>query len=156
MNFGLFYEHKDEEYHLVSFMHMKYWLVDIQYIGNIKKNKFKLENIIKLSTNVRRIRKAAKSFKISTNVLEIKAKEENCTTADKKDIISLLQAFYVYTQILVFLTASSNKLQLQLALDKYIKHLMIFWEIYTWDLVQVYHFNFHQARILKGMDNLQI
>lgn len=52
----------------------EYQLVDIQYISNIEKNKFKLKNIMKLSTNIRRTRKAAKSLKISINNFEIEAK----------------------------------------------------------------------------------
>ncbi len=67
---------------------------------------------MKLSTSVRRTREAAKSLKIGTNGLEIEAKEEDCTTADAKGITPLLRAFHVYTQILVFLAASGNKLQL--------------------------------------------
>ena len=98
----------------------------------MKKNKFKPENIMKLSTSVRRTREAAKSLKIGTNGLEIEAKED-CTTADAKGITSFLQAFHVYTQILVFLAAPGNKLQLQLALGKHAEHLMMLWEMYTWD-----------------------
>ena len=106
---------------------------------------------MKFSTSVRRNREVAKSLKIGINGLEIEAKEENCTTADAKGIIPLLRAFHVYTQILVFLAAPGNKLQLQLALGKYVEHLMMLWEIYTWDSVRAYHFDFHQARILEGI-----
>ena len=55
-------------------------------------------------------KKAAKSLKIGTNGLEIETKEEDYTTADAKCIILLLQAFHVYTQILIFLAAPGNKL----------------------------------------------
>lgn len=55
-------------------------------------------------------------MKIGTNDLEIEAKQEDCTTAD---VIPLVRAFHVYTQILVFLAAPAIKLQLQLALGKY-------------------------------------
>ena len=147
----MFYEHEGEESHLVPFMH-EYRSVDIQYIPDIKKNKFKPENIKKLSTSVRRTRKAAKSLKIGTSGLEIEAKEEDCTTADAKGIIPLLRAFYVYTQIFVFLASSGNELPLQLALSQYAEHLMM-WEVYNGDSVREYHFDFHQARILKGIDN---
>ena len=88
-NFGLFYEHEDEESHLVPLMR-KYHLVDIQYIRNMKKNMFKPESIMKLSTSVRRTRESAKSFKIGTNSLEIEAKEKDYTMANKKGIIPLL------------------------------------------------------------------
>ena len=123
-NFGSFYEHKGEKSHLVPLMR-EYRSVDIQYIRDIKKNKFKPENTMKLSTSVRRIREAAKSLRIGTSGLEIEAKEENCTTADAKGIIPLLWAFHIYLQILIFLDAPGNKLQLQLALGKFAKHLIM-------------------------------
>ena len=103
----------------------KYRSVDIQYIRDIKKNKFKPKNIMKLSTSVRHTIEVAKGLKISSNGLEIETKEENCTTADTKGIIPLLRAFHIYTQILVFLAASGIKLQLQLAFGKYAKHLIM-------------------------------
>ena len=122
--FGLFYKHKDEESYLVSFI-CKYCLVDIQYIQDIKKNKFKPENIMKLSTSIKRIKKVAKSLKISISGLEIKAKEDNYTTPDAKSIILLFCVFHIYTQILIFLVTLGIKLQFHLALRKYPKHLMM-------------------------------
>ena len=86
---------------------------------------------MKLSNSVRRTRKAAKSLKIGTSGLENEAKEEDCTTADAKGIFALLRAFHLYAQILIFLAAPGNKLQLQLARGKYAEHLMMLWEMYT-------------------------
>lgn len=60
--------------------------MDIQYICDIRENKFKSEKIMKLSISVRYTKKAAKSLKIDTNDMEIKAKEENCTIEDVKGI----------------------------------------------------------------------
>ncbi len=131
----------------------EYRWVDIQFIWDIKKNKFKLENITKLSTSIRRTKKAAKSLKIGTSNLEIEAKEEDCTTTDFKTIIPLLQAFHIYTQILIFLAPPDIKLQLQWALGEYVENLMMLREIYTWDSVREYHFNFHQDQILEDIDN---
>lgn len=65
---------------------------------------------MKLNTSVRRIREAAKSLKIDTNYFEIRAKEENCITADTKSIILLVQTFDIYIQIFVFLPTPRNKL----------------------------------------------
>lgn len=95
-NFGLFDEHEGTESHLVFFM-CEYCSVNIKYIWDINKNKFKPENIMKLSTSVKRTRKAAKSLKIGTSGLEIKAKEKDCTTVDDEGVIFFLQAFHVYT-----------------------------------------------------------
>lgn len=88
----------------------KYLLVNIQYISNIKKNKFKPENIIKLTTNIKHIKKMAKSLKISINNLEIKTKKEDCIIANTKDIILLFQVFYIYMQIFIFFTTLKIKL----------------------------------------------
>lgn len=65
---------------------------------------------MKLSTSVRRTKIAAKSLKIDTSNLEIKAKEEDCTIRDTKSIILLLQASYIYIEIFIFLAAPGNKL----------------------------------------------
>ena len=68
--------------------------------------------MMKFSTSIRRTRKTAKSLKIDINGLKIQAKEEDCFTADAKNIIFFLQVFHVYTQIFVFLATPGNKLQL--------------------------------------------
>lgn len=65
---------------------------------------------MKLSTCIRRIREVAKSLKIDTNNLEIEAKEKDCISVDPNNIILLFQAFYIYTQIFVFLAIPGNKL----------------------------------------------
>lgn len=52
LNFNIFYKYKGEKSHLISFIY-KYQLVVIQDICNIKKNKFKPKNIMKLSTSIR-------------------------------------------------------------------------------------------------------
>lgn len=67
---------------------------------------------MKLSISVRYIEEVAKNLKIDTNGPEIKTKGEYYTIADVKSIIPLLQAFHIYTQILVFMAALGNKLQL--------------------------------------------
>lgn len=68
--------------------------------------------MMKFGTSVKLGREVAKSLYIDTHNLKIKVKEENCTTSDAKDIIFLLQALHVYTQIVVFFTSLSEKLQL--------------------------------------------
>lgn len=86
---------------------------------------------MKFSTSPRHIRKKAKSLKIDTSGLEIKTEKEDNTTPDANSIILLFQTFNIYAQILIFLAVSSNKQQLQLALGKYDKYLIMLWEIYT-------------------------
>ncbi len=38
---------------------------------------------------------------------------------------------------------------------QYVEYQMMLWEIYTWDSVRAYHFDFHQARISEGIDDAQ-
>lgn len=85
----MFNEYKRKKSHLVPLMY-KYQLVNIQYLYNIKKNKLKPKNIIKLNTSIRYNREVAKSLKIGINGLEIKAKEKDCTTVDVKSINFIL------------------------------------------------------------------
>lgn len=109
LNLSLFYQHEDKKSHLIPFIR-KYWLVNIWYIHDIKKDKFKLKNIMILSISIIYIRKIAKSLKIGTNNLEIEDKEKDYIIINVKIIILFLQVFYVYTQIFIFLVAPSNKL----------------------------------------------
>ena len=91
----------------------------------MKKNKFKPENIIKLCTSVTHAKEVAKSRRIVTRGLEIEAKEEDYTTANAKSIILFLQAFHLFAKIIIFLATLSNKLLLQLVLNKYGEHLIM-------------------------------
>lgn len=88
-NFSLIYKYKNEKSHLISFI-QKYLLKNIQYICDIKKNKFKSENIIKLNNSIRYIRKAARSLKISISNLKIKAKKKDYIFSNIKNIIFIL------------------------------------------------------------------
>lgn len=67
---------------------------------------------MKLNISVIYTRKDDKSLTIRTENEKIEVKEENSTTVNARDIISPIQAFYVDTQILVFLAILTNKLQL--------------------------------------------
>ena len=52
-----------------------------------------MENIMKLSTSIKQIKKVAKSLIINTSRLEIEAKKEDCTITNTKGIIPLLRLF---------------------------------------------------------------
>lgn len=57
--------------------------------------------------------------------MEIEVKEKDYITADAKDIILFLQAFFIYIQIFIFLAIPGIKLQFWLAFEKYAKYLMM-------------------------------
>lgn len=78
-----------------------------------------MENIIKVSISIKHTKEATKNLKIDIINIEIKVKKENYTILDARYIIPLLQTFYVYIQIHIFLAAYGNKLQIQLALGRY-------------------------------------
>lgn len=107
-NFGLIYKYKSEKSYLVRLIR-GYCLVDIQYIYSIKKNKFNPKNIMKLSNSISRTKSKTKHLQIRTGGFKMKAKEEDYTTPDAKDIIPLLWNFHLYTQILVFLATTKDQ-----------------------------------------------
>ncbi len=80
--------------------------MDIKYIPNMKKNKFKVENTMKLSINVRQIIKSTKIFTPAINSLKIEPKEEDFITLNIKNIILLICLFFVYTQVSILILAN--------------------------------------------------
>lgn len=108
---------------------------------------------MKLITSVRCTRKAAKSIKIGTHILEIETEPKDCTTLDAKNIISLSLGFHVHTLIFAFLAARANQLEFNLALIKYAEHLIMLCKIYTWDPVWENHFNCYQTYMLEQKDD---
>lgn len=58
----MFYKYKDEEFHLISLIR-KYCFVDILYIRDIKKNKFKPENIMRFRKKGETYIKESQMFK---------------------------------------------------------------------------------------------
>ena len=65
---------------------------------------------MKLSSSLKNTREATKWLKIDTSSLEVETKEKDCTALHAKSIIFFFLAFYVYTQIFVFLAPKGNKL----------------------------------------------
>ena len=62
-------------------------------------------------------------------------------------------SFLIYKHILILLAPPSIQLQLNLTLDKYIDQLITLCEMYTWDSVRTYHLDFHQTRIIYGIND---
>ena len=67
---------------------------------------------MKLTTSIKGITKVVKDFKIGTSRFKLKAKEQNHTTTNTKDIILIFRAFHIYMQIFIFIATSNNKLLL--------------------------------------------
>ena len=130
--FGQFFEQQGGKEHFLPFM-QEFRSIDIQHIRDIKRNKFKPGNIVKLSTSIRRTGEIAKNVKLDLSGLKIETREEDCTVADAKSIVSLLRSFLVYKQTLLFLAPSGVQFQLNLALDKYTEDLFV--EVYQWRTV---------------------
>ncbi len=84
----------------------------------MKLNKFELENIRKLSINVRQIKKTTEIFKLAINQLEIKAKEEYFITLDINNITLLFCFFNVYIRVSIFVLANMILLLLSKPLQK--------------------------------------
>ncbi len=63
--------------------------MDIKYIWDLKKQKLKQENIMKLSINVRWIKKTTKILKLAINQIQIEATEEDFIILDIKNIALL-------------------------------------------------------------------
>lgn len=71
-----------------------------------------MKNIKKLNINIKRIRKANKSLKISIHYLKIETKKKTYNIINKKKLIFIFQVFYIYIQISDFFAIISNKQKL--------------------------------------------
>lgn len=87
--FGQFFEQLGGKEHFLPFM-QEFRSIDIQHIRDIKRNKFKPGNIVKLSTSIRRTGEIAKNVKLglsgsqnrdSGGGLHCRRRQEHCVAA---------------------------------------------------------------------------
>ncbi len=132
-----------------------YCSLDIQFIWNIMKDKFKSKNILKLSTSVGQTKEATKNLKLGINRLKIGAKKENWTILNAKRNILPLCLIYIYTQISISIADQEILLLFKLTSAKYGKNFRMLWETYIRLFLWEYCFHFHQCRILERIHDLQ-
>ena len=83
--------------------------------------------------------------------IELVTHKDDSTTGKTKSIIPLLQCFFLYGQIIIHFIPFTVQLELSISLATYVDRLLGDSMVYTWEILHLFHFYFHQARIVMGI-----
>ena len=126
-------------------------MVDTEHFKNIRDNKFKVENIIKLSTEYESVQPKNKYLRIGST--EVEYREEDALASDARGITHLLRAFLIYCQIVIHIAHAGTQMELQAAMHVYIDQLLGWSLLYTFESIRQFHFGFHKSRLVEGVDD---
>ncbi len=121
-----------------------------EYFEYILHNRFKPENILKLSTSFTTIKPHVKYIKMGDSV-KLATHEDDFTTSEAKCVAQLLRCLLLYRQIIIHFSPLLVQLELSAALATYIYRLLGHSMFYTWETLRHFHFYFHQTRIAMGV-----
>ena len=121
-----------------------------EHFEDILHNRFKPENILKLSTSFTTIKARVKYIKVGDSI-ELATHEDDSTAGEAKSITQLLRCFLLYGQIIIHFAPLTVQLELSIALAAYVDRLLGHSMVYTWETLRLFHFHFHRARIAMGV-----
>ena len=121
-----------------------------EHFEDILHNRFKPENILKLSTSFTTIKPRVKYIKVGDSI-ELATHEDDSTAGEAKSITQLLRCFLLYEQIIIHFAPPTVQLELSTALAAYVDLLLGHSTVYTWETLGLFHFHFHRARIAMGV-----
>ena len=85
-------------------------MVDTEHFKNIRDNKFKVENIMKLSTEYESVQPKNKYLRIGST--EVEYREEDALASDARGITRLHRAFLIYCQIVIHIAHAGTQMEL--------------------------------------------
>lgn len=127
-----------------------YSIIHKEHFEDILHNRFKPENILKLSTNFATIKPWVRYIKVGDSI-ELATHKDDSTMGEAKSIAQLLWCFLLYGQIIIHFAPPTVQLELSIALAAYVDHLLGHFMVYTWETLCLFHFHFHRARIAMGV-----
>ena len=130
----------------------RYPAIDKVHLKAIKENKFKLINLVKLSTEMTLDRSKVKVLTAGSNVA-LEAREEDALFAELKGLPRLIRCFLIYMSILLHFTHISLKESLRIGMLAYVEHLWGWTGTYKFESIRQYHFLFRSLRIRRGIDD---
>ena len=113
-----------------------------EHFEDILHNRFKPENILKLSTIFTTIKPRVKYIKVG-DIIELATHEDDSTASKAKSITQLLRCFLLYGQIIIHFAPFSVQLELSAALAAHVDRLLGHSMFYTWETLRLFHFHFH-------------
>ena len=101
-----------------------------EHFEDILHNRFKPENILKLSTSFTTIKPRVKYIKVGDSI-ELATHEDDSTAGEAKSITQLLRCFLLYEQIIIHFAPPTVQLELSTTLAAYVDRLLGHPMVYT-------------------------
>jgi hypothetical protein len=130
-------------------LHQRYPAIDPAHFRDILENKFKQENVMKLSTSFTPTPRRKETLTLGTYTIPT-VEQDHASDDYRGGIPSLIQPFEIYGQILVQFAPPGVRPDLQIALASYRNLLYTINRTHTFESVKSFHFTFHYKRLSLG------
>jgi hypothetical protein len=130
-------------------LHQRYPAIDPAHFRDILENKFKPENVMKLSTSFTPTPRRKETLTLGTYTIPT-VEQDHASDDYRGGIPSLIQPFEIYGQILVQFAPPGVRPDLQIALASYRDLLYTINRTHTFESVKSFHFTFHYKRLSLG------
>jgi hypothetical protein len=134
---------------IIRDLHQRYPAIDSAYFRDIPENKFKPENVMKLSTSFTPTPRRKETLTLGTYTIPT-VEQDHASDDYRGGIPSLMQPFEIYGQILVQFAPPGIRPDLQVALAAYRDLLYSINRTHTFESVKSFHFTFHYKRLSLG------
>jgi hypothetical protein len=130
-------------------LHQRYPAIDPAHFRDILENKFKPENVMKLSTSFTPTPRRKETLTLGTYTIPT-IEQDHASDDYRAGIPSLMQPFEIYGQILVQFAPPGIRPDLQIALEFYRDLLYTINRKHTFESLKSFHFTFHYKRLSLG------
>lgn len=128
--------------------------VNEEHFKSIAENKFRPENICKLSNDHAAVRPDRKYIRMGD--IDLQTRDDDASASDTKGIMQLSACFTTYIQILTHFANPAIRDLLYQAMLFYLNRLIRHAFVRTWESVRGFHFAFHRTCIADGIKDPQV
>ena len=134
----------------VSSLQIRFPTVDPTHFREILENRFRPENLIKLSSTFVQTTRRQESIMLGSLTM-IPIRDKDGEAAEYKGLAAIMQPFGIYSQALLHFCPDSVERELGHALHLYTDLLCTINRSHTLESLRIFHFTFHRKRIALGV-----
>jgi hypothetical protein len=134
---------------VIRYLHQRYAAIDPTHFRDILENKFKPENVMKLSTSFTPTPRRKETVTLGTYTIPT-VEQDHASDDYRGGIPSLIQPFEIYGQNLIQFAPPGVRPDLQIALASYRDLLYTINRTHTFESLKSFHFTFHYKRLSLG------
>ena len=134
----------------VSSLQIRFPTVDATYFKEILENRFRPENLIKLSSTFMQTTRRQESITLGTLTM-VPVRKKDGEAAEYKGLAAIVQPLGIYFQALLHFCPDGIERELGHALHLYSDLLCMLNRSHTLESLKTFHFTFHRKRIALGI-----